>query len=159
CRCSRSHYFAGHRQRMVERLLSLVTDSTNLPLQCEELAMLRQTFTFRLRRERNAKFPVTSVMVHNTKIRMKKPCVRIQFFIFGFAFLVLHFAFLPPLVANGQTPKTDKAETPAPTVADFAYGNDSERQRLDFWQAKSDKPTPLVLLIHGGGWVAGDKSD
>ena len=29
---------------------------------------------------------------------------------------------------------------------------------LDFWQAKSEKPTPLVLYIHGGGWQGGDKS-
>ena len=29
---------------------------------------------------------------------------------------------------------------------------------FDFWQAKSDKPTPLVLLIHGGGWRGGDKT-
>jgi acetyl esterase/lipase len=29
---------------------------------------------------------------------------------------------------------------------------------LDFWQAKSDTPTPLVLCIHGGGWQGGDKS-
>jgi acetyl esterase/lipase len=29
---------------------------------------------------------------------------------------------------------------------------------FDFWQAKSDKPTPLVLLIHGGAWKGGDKS-
>ena len=42
-------------------------------------------------------------------------------------------------------------------MADFAYGTDHERQKFDFWQAKSDKPTPLVLLIHGGGWVNGDK--
>src|SRR3954467_4215404 len=31
------------------------------------------------------------------------------------------------------------------------------RQVLDFYQAKSDKPTPLVFHIHGGGWRAGDK--
>src|SRR5262245_22209424 len=31
------------------------------------------------------------------------------------------------------------------------------RQVLDFYQAKSDKPTPVVLAIHGGGWVNGDK--
>jgi acetyl esterase/lipase len=47
---------------------------------------------------------------------------------------------------------------PTPTAADFAYGKDHERQRFDFWQAKSDKPTPVVLLIHGGGWVNGDKT-
>jgi acetyl esterase/lipase len=46
---------------------------------------------------------------------------------------------------------------PVPTIADFKYGDDSPRQVLDFWQAKSDKPTPLVLLIHSGGWQARDK--
>src|SRR3954469_859432 len=47
---------------------------------------------------------------------------------------------------------------PTPTAADYAYGKDHERQKFDFWQAKSDKPTPVVLLIHGGGWVNGDKT-
>ena len=46
----------------------------------------------------------------------------------------------------------------APTVANYKYGTDSERQVFDFWQAKSDRPTPLVLLIHGGGWKGGDKT-
>ncbi len=45
-----------------------------------------------------------------------------------------------------------------PTVADCVYGKESERQMFDFWQAPSDKPTPVVLLIHGGGWVNGDKT-
>ena len=31
------------------------------------------------------------------------------------------------------------------------------RQILDFYQAKSDKPTPVVFHIHGGGWQNGDK--
>lgn len=46
---------------------------------------------------------------------------------------------------------------PAPTLANIAYGT-HERQVLDFYRAKSDKPTPLVFFIHGGGWQAGDKS-
>jgi acetyl esterase/lipase len=37
------------------------------------------------------------------------------------------------------------------------YGHDSERQKMDFWQAKSERPTPVVVCIHGGGWRAGDK--
>jgi acetyl esterase/lipase len=45
-----------------------------------------------------------------------------------------------------------------PTIADHAYGNDSERQKFDFWKAESDAPTPVVLMIHGGGWAGGDKS-
>ncbi|MDZ4850811.1 MAG: alpha/beta hydrolase [Pirellulaceae bacterium] len=58
--------------------------------------------------------------------------------------------------------KAPKAEptssaTFAPTFADVHYGP-HERNVLDFWQAKSDKPTPVVVFIHGGGFVAGDKS-
>ena len=44
-----------------------------------------------------------------------------------------------------------------PTAANVAYGP-LERQVLDFWQAKSDKPAPVVFCIHGGGWTNGDKS-
>lgn len=46
---------------------------------------------------------------------------------------------------------------PEPTQANVPYG-DHERQVLDFYQAKSDTPTPLLFFIHGGGWVNGDKS-
>ncbi|MFN5852602.1 MAG: alpha/beta hydrolase [Pirellulaceae bacterium] len=45
---------------------------------------------------------------------------------------------------------------PAPTVSDLPYGP-HPRQRIDFWQASSTEPTPVVVLIHGGGWVGGDK--
>ncbi|TWU25246.1 acetyl esterase [Novipirellula galeiformis] len=31
------------------------------------------------------------------------------------------------------------------------------RQVLDFYQAKSETPTPVVFYIHGGGWQGGDK--
>ena len=41
--------------------------------------------------------------------------------------------------------------------SNVAYGT-HERQVLDFWRATSDRPTPLVFLIHGGGWQAGDKA-
>ncbi len=44
-----------------------------------------------------------------------------------------------------------------PTAANLPYGK-LDRQVLDFWQAKSDKPTPVVFCIHGGGWSGGDKS-
>jgi arylformamidase len=45
---------------------------------------------------------------------------------------------------------------PTPTHADVSYGP-HERNVLDVWLAKSDKPTPLVVHIHGGGWLGGDK--
>lgn len=48
------------------------------------------------------------------------------------------------------------AHIPKPTHAEVPYG-DHTRQVFDFWQAPSDRPTPLVLVIHGGGWVNGSK--
>ena len=57
--------------------------------------------------------------------------------------------------------KDEKKQPPVPavkpTAAAVSYGPHA-RNVLDFWQAKSDKPTPLVLCIHGGGWRGGDKS-
>jgi acetyl esterase/lipase len=48
-----------------------------------------------------------------------------------------------------------RAEEPK-KLLDVAYGT-HPRQVLDFYQAKSDKPTPVVFHIHGGGWQGGDK--
>jgi acetyl esterase len=44
----------------------------------------------------------------------------------------------------------------APTHENVAYGP-HPRNVLDFYRAKSDKPTPLIIYIHGGGFVGGDK--
>jgi acetyl esterase/lipase len=46
---------------------------------------------------------------------------------------------------------------PAPTKADEKYDTKHERNVLDFWSAKSDTPTPLVIWFHGGGFTKGDK--
>lgn len=43
----------------------------------------------------------------------------------------------------------------APTEANLRYGP-QERNVMNFWKAKSDKPTPLIFEIHGGGWTRGD---
>jgi hypothetical protein len=43
-----------------------------------------------------------------------------------------------------------------PTFANVAYGK-HERQVLDFFKADTKEPAPLVVHIHGGGWVNGDK--
>jgi acetyl esterase/lipase len=66
---------------------------------------------------------------------------------------------LPTVVlAQKKSKARNLPDRPTPTVADFVYGEDSERQKVDFWKAESDEPTPLVLLIHGGGWRGGDKA-
>jgi len=49
------------------------------------------------------------------------------------------------------------ARRPVPTRADVSYG-DHERNVLDFWQAEADRPTPLFIWIHGGGFRGGDKN-
>lgn len=41
-------------------------------------------------------------------------------------------------------------------LTNVPYG-EHPRQVLDFYPAKSDKPTPVVFYIHGGGWRGGDK--
>lgn len=46
---------------------------------------------------------------------------------------------------------------PEPTLTDVAYGK-HPKQVLTFWQAKSEKPTPLLFFIHGGGWMGSDRS-
>lgn len=50
-----------------------------------------------------------------------------------------------------------QAAAPAPTRADVKYDTQHERNVLDFWQAKSDSPAPLVVWFHGGGFTQGDK--
>lgn len=65
-----------------------------------------------------------------------------------------------PAVKNNKAQPTaaeryDKS-VPKPTHAEVKYST-HERNVLDFWQAKSATPTPLALVIHGGGWVGGSK--
>lgn len=63
---------------------------------------------------------------------------------------------LLPLVATAQQAPKYHPSVPEPTHAGVRYG-DHERHVLDFWQAKSDQPTPLAFIIHGGGWRGGSK--
>ena len=76
-------------------------------------------------------------------------------------------ALLLPLIASTlafaqadpKTPPTKaKPAGPPPTMTDVPYGK-HPRQAIDLYQAKSDTPTPVVLAIHGGGWVRGNKND
>ncbi len=61
---------------------------------------------------------------------------------------------------QGKDGKPSGRKQPAspvtPTYADVPYGP-HERQVLDFYRAKCDHPTPVIIYIHGGGFVAGDK--
>gem|GEM_PF-397625 len=48
------------------------------------------------------------------------------------------------------------AQSVPETYEDVAY-DQYERTVLDFWQAEGEGPRPLVVHIHGGGWVNGNK--
>jgi len=58
-----------------------------------------------------------------------------------------------------EDPASGQADTrgPKPTAENVKYGP-HERNVLDFWKAEGDAPAPLVVFIHGGGFVSGDKS-
>ncbi len=57
---------------------------------------------------------------------------------------------------KAKKPRTADPDVPTPTLSDVRYGQ-HDRNVLDFWKAESATPTPLVFVIHGGGWVGGEK--
>jgi len=59
--------------------------------------------------------------------------------------------------AKGQGKSPAPAAGVKPTHANVPYGP-HPRNVLDLYLAPSATPTPLVIYIHGGGFVAGDKS-
>ena len=42
-------------------------------------------------------------------------------------------------------------------IRDIPYGNKDKRQKLDIIVPKGDGPFPVLIYIHGGGWLGGDK--
>jgi len=54
-------------------------------------------------------------------------------------------------------PEFRKYPIPIEPDENVSYGP-HRMQRIYFWRAKSDKPTPLLFYIHGGGWSGGDRS-
>ena len=63
-----------------------------------------------------------------------------------------------PGVAAKTYPPNSKNNPLVPAYANVSYG-EHERNKLDFWQARSDKPTPVIMILHGGGWTAGSKAN
>ena len=55
--------------------------------------------------------------------------------------------------ANGQN-----APRPEPTSKNVPYGP-HERNVIDYYKVESDKPTPVLVYIHGGGFRQGDKKN
>jgi acetyl esterase/lipase len=71
-----------------------------------------------------------------------------------------------PFLALGCLTFSACAQTPPPpgfiALRDLDYaGQGNSRQKLDLYlpEKPNDKPLPLIVYIHGGGWEGGDKSD
>jgi acetyl esterase/lipase len=62
--------------------------------------------------------------------------------------------FISSVALLGAKEPASKAATPASDHARVSYGKD-RAQFVDVYLAKSDKPTPAILYIHGGGWNGG----
>ena len=80
-------------------------------------------------------------------------------------FVFASFAILPAIAADDLPPPPArpvvKKSTPAatPKFSNLQYGDAGEANLLDiYWPEKTEKPLPVVVWIHGGGWANGDKS-
>ena len=62
---------------------------------------------------------------------------------------------LPSMVGKAAEPP--KPELIAPTLKDVRYGP-YDRNVLDFYKAQRSNATPVLMHIHGGGWMGGEKS-
>jgi acetyl esterase/lipase len=67
---------------------------------------------------------------------------------------------LPQRGPGGRPGSTSTFASVAPTYADLAYANVSAAQKLDLYlPTTGNGPFPLVIMVHGGGFMMGDKSD
>jgi acetyl esterase/lipase len=56
---------------------------------------------------------------------------------------------------KGKGPKLPEGTT---EHRDLRYGEHKERNTLDLFVPKSDKPLPLIIWVHGGAWQSGSKA-
>jgi acetyl esterase len=61
-------------------------------------------------------------------------------------------------IANKGKKGPNSGPIDPPTFANVPYGP-YKQTVLDLWLAKSDKPTPILINIHGGGFQQGDKTE
>ncbi|MDZ4401135.1 alpha/beta hydrolase [Prosthecobacter sp.] len=68
---------------------------------------------------------------------------------------LLVLSLLASCLLVAQEPPVKKRKTPVPTYERVHYGS-HEHHVLDVWVADSPIPTPVLVSIHGGGFLNGD---
>lgn len=108
-----------------------------------------------------------SIFTHKNRIaEIQKIFLHFQdSFIFMKLALALLFCVLPAFAKEAISPqdrvKTVAEQNHVETRMDQPYANnDNPKQKLDLYlplKRSNDKPLPVIALIHGGGWVNGDR--
>ncbi len=79
----------------------------------------------------------------------------------GLSLILLVTALTSAAAAQKDAAPKDTAEGKVEIRRDQCYANNTNaRQALDLYlptQRHTDKPLPMVVYIHGGGWIAGSK--
>ena len=68
--------------------------------------------------------------------------------------LILSVCFL----ASTSSSLLAQAPDSSPTHKDVAYDDAHVAQKMDIYLVESDKPMPVMVYIHGGGWRGGSKN-
>ncbi len=71
-------------------------------------------------------------------------------------FYISFLSALAPLISADEKKGGYVSSVPKPSLTKVSYGK-HKRNIMDFWKAPSERPTPVVLVFHGGGWVGGSK--
>ena len=74
----------------------------------------------------------------------------------------LAVVLLAGLSARADAPQKKGPQVPEGTRVekDLEYGPHGDGNKLDLYlPEKADKPLPLIIWIHGGGWTAGNKDN
>ena len=77
-----------------------------------------------------------------------------------FLFFVLLFGCIgeaPVLPSETITENISKPEIVVINYTDLAYANVSEKNKLDIYLPEGKGPYPLIIYVHGGGWISGSR--
>ncbi|MBI1343854.1 MAG: alpha/beta hydrolase fold domain-containing protein [Terrimonas sp.] len=73
--------------------------------------------------------------------------------------LIFPFCFLLFLSCRKNNPDTGAGNNTSLTLLNVPYGTDPQQQMDIYLPAGRDSTTRIMILIHGGGWNSGDKTD